>query len=400
MVRTGILFLLLSSLTFVLPIQKLCPAPLSPEAKVSLLTCSPGTETYSLFGHSAIRVHDPAQGFDLVFNYGTFDFNTPNFYMKFVKGRLNYMLSVSTYEQFLREYIIENRSVYEQELLIPHTSKETLFNNLLENYRPENRYYLYDFFFDNCATRVRDIIETSIEAPVEYDYSDYQEIRTLRQLLDPYLDVSPWLDVGVDLAMGLAADKKASPHEYMFLPDYIMNIFDKAMIDSADYSRSLCSNFVIVFKADPELSDPSPFTPHRVFWALFLGALAVTFIEFRKKESWLWFDRILLLVLGLLGTFFVLLWIGSDHEPLKANLNLLWALPLHLAAVFFLRKRGNPSFPGIYFLITSIPVLALIMAQPWIHHMMPRSVLPLLLMVFIRLLMLSPARDWLNHRKS
>ncbi len=355
-----------------------------------MLTCSPGTEAYSLFGHTAIRIQDPVQDFDLVFNYGTFDFSTPHFYMKFVKGRLNYMLSVSTYEQFLLTYIMEKRSVFEQELQISHASKEQLFTNLLENYKPENRYYLYDFFYDNCATRVRDIIENSLLTPIRYDYSDYGEDLSFRELIDPYLSRSPWLNLGVDLALGLPSDKVATPYQYMFLPDYILNIFDKAMIDSAGTSHSLCSHIRTLHKADPPEDHPVLPRPAQVFWVLFLVAVFITGIEIRRKSRLVWFDRILFLVTGLLGALFLTLWIISDHIPLTANLSLLWAFPLHLVALFLIRKQANPRWLELYFLVMALPVTGLIILYPWMHPMLPGPILPVLLTLLVRLLAESP----------
>jgi len=360
-------------------------ATLSDSARISVLTCSPGNETYSLFGHTAIRVVDPVQNLDIVFNYGTFDFSTPNFYLKFIRGRLDYMLSVSTFNEFLAEYIYENRSVYEQELIIPHSSKEVLFNNLLENYRPENRYYRYDFFYDNCATRVRDMIDESLDIPIQYDYSDYRQELSFRQLIDPYLAASPWLDVGIDIALGLPADRIATPWQYMFLPDYIMTIYDKAMIREGNGSRSFCSNIVTVFEAEPGTRTASVPRPGQVFWALFLVALLSAGIETGRKAKWIWFDRILFLALGLLGTLLVAFWIFSDHIPLAANLNMLWAFPFHLIAVFFLRRGANPAWLRIYFLAAAVSVLALLISLPWTYILLPQLILPVLLTVFLRL---------------
>ncbi len=141
---------------------------LSPEAEISLLTCSPGNELYSLFGHTAIRVKDPAARFDRVFNYGTFDFDTPYFYLKYARGLLPYQLSHTDYRYFLHAYREEGRSVYEQRLRLDSLQKQRLLDILTENYRPENRSYLYNFLFDNCTTRSRDVILQSLADTVDW----------------------------------------------------------------------------------------------------------------------------------------------------------------------------------------------------------------------------------------
>ena len=129
---------------------------LSDRSVVSLLTCSPGTELYSIFGHCAIRIHDPVNEIDKIYNYGTFDFDSPNFYMEFIKGKLFYFLSVSNFTFFKTTYIRMNRSIYEQVVDLSMDQRQSLYQYLENNHLPENRYYLYDFFFDNCATRIRD----------------------------------------------------------------------------------------------------------------------------------------------------------------------------------------------------------------------------------------------------
>ena len=169
---------------------------LSERASISLLTGSPGTELYSTFGHSAIRVHDPSTGMDIVFNYGTFDFNTPNFYLKFAQGKLNYKLSIETFEQFRAGFIYENRSVVEQKFNLTQTQKNLLFALLEQNYLPENRFYKYDFFFDNCATRIRDLMITAFGEDFQYQYPEEWKNSglTFRNLIDMYLTNHHWSD--------------------------------------------------------------------------------------------------------------------------------------------------------------------------------------------------------------
>ncbi len=179
---------------------------LSDSSRISLLTCSSGNELYSIFGHSAIRVSDPIRSLDIVFNYGTFDFYDPNFYPNFVRGHLNYILSVSPYREFKQSYVEEGRWIWEQRLNINLNEKQHLFDSLLINYRPENRYYPYDFFGDNCATRIRDIFVKRVSREITFDYSSFEKGKSFRQLLMPNLARSQWAKLGINLLLGLPAD--------------------------------------------------------------------------------------------------------------------------------------------------------------------------------------------------
>lgn len=168
--------------------------------RISLLTCDPGDELYSAFGHNAVRVLDNDTGRDIVFNYGTFDFDTPNFYLKFARGKLDYMLSVSTYEQFILHYQYLQRSVREQVLdLSPEQTLRTV-QFLQENYEPQNRFYRYDFFFDNCATRIRDMVEMVLGDQLKWGETEASSGKTFRNLIDEYVYPMPWADFGIDLA--------------------------------------------------------------------------------------------------------------------------------------------------------------------------------------------------------
>ncbi len=159
----SLFFLLLLSF-FCLPGQAFT---LSDNAEISILTCSPGTELYSLFGHTAIRIHDPKNHYDQVFNYGTFDFQTPHFYLKYAQGLLPYQLTNTSFRNFMNAYLSEERSVFAQKLKLDSMQKQTLFDLLLDNSREENRFYLYNFLFDNCTTRSRDILLKSTSGKME-----------------------------------------------------------------------------------------------------------------------------------------------------------------------------------------------------------------------------------------
>ena len=203
---------------------------LTDAARISLITGQPGKELYASFGHSAIRVYDPSKGLDLVYNYGTFDFDEPGFYTNFLRGKLNYSLSVYDFRNMVLSYKYRNLSLYEQILDLSYEERKSVYAYLNTNYQPENRYYLYDFFFDNCSSRIRDVFEEILGSKLEFRDEHIQKHKTFRQLLDEFLVYSPWADFGIDLILGIPTDAVASSDEYMFLPYKLFDAFEQARI--------------------------------------------------------------------------------------------------------------------------------------------------------------------------
>ena len=205
-------------------------AQLSEQANISVLTCGPYDELYSAFGHSAFRIHDPVNNINVTCNYGTFDFNQPNFYLNFARGNNLYKLSIQDYQRFEDVYIYENRFIHEQVLNLTSEQKQKLFAYLQWNSKPENASYYYDYFYDNCSTKIRDVLLEALGKDVIFDESHITTDYTIRELTDFYLKKLPWGDLGIDICLGLPMDKKAAPLEYMFLPDYVESAFDHASI--------------------------------------------------------------------------------------------------------------------------------------------------------------------------
>ena len=374
-----------------IPAHQVQSAPLSDSAKISVLTCAPGDALYSYFGHCAVRVNDLLQDIDIVFNWGTFDFATPNFYSKFVRGRLNYMLSVSNYTDFKTEYILEKRSIYEQDLVLSPAQEQVLFNNMLVNYQPENRFYLYDFFFDNCATRIRDIIDSSLVGGLTFYDSQYAEEVSFRQLLDPYIGHDGWLDFGIDLALGLPSDKIAQPFDYMFLPDFLMEQLVTATLEdgtlAADVARTL-------YEAPERSYDKKPWGPDTVFWSLLTFIVLITLWEYWKQKRAHWIDTVIFTLFGLLGWFLVFLWIGTDHKVMEKNLDLLWAIPLYIPVAFFVRSYKRRSWVGRFFTVTFVLHFFTLLLFPLMKDMLSVYILPLVLIVTLRSFLYSYFFQW------
>src|SRR6185369_1125225 len=183
---------------------------LSPNAQVSIITFGPGqAELYSAFGHSAIRLYDSIQGVDVGFNYGVFNFDQPHFYLNFARGYLYYKVDAYPYPLFRDYYINHNRFVHEQVLNLTPEQKQKVADYLFWNMQPQNQTYRYDYFYNNCATKIRDVLKSSLKGEILFDSTFIKTNYTIRDLTDLYLGQQPWGDLGIDIGLGLPMDKKA-----------------------------------------------------------------------------------------------------------------------------------------------------------------------------------------------
>ena len=351
---------------------------LSDNATASLLTCGPGNDFYTTFGHSALRITDTTRGIDLVYNYGTFDFNTPNFYWQFMRGQLNYCLSRSTYDEFVDEYIWLGRPVSEQPLTFEAGQVQNLFILLETNYLPQYRYYRYDFLRDNCATRVRDVIYSAWGADTVLLRS--AEPLSYRQLLATCLrDSMEWWRLGVDLLLGLPADQRCTAPERMFLPAEMeaeMAQCTTSGVWTAPYivgpSRKLLPSGRTPLKAS--------FPPVVVF-ALLLAVVALWSIRAGKSTSLRVFDRVLFILAGLCGLFLCFMWFGTDHYCTAWNLNILWLSPLLILIAIRLERspRWALWFQEVMFLAAAVWVV-------WCG--LSVAIIPLIILLMLRVGML------------
>ena len=358
---------------------------LSDDAEIHVLTCGPYQgELYSAFGHSAVRVSDPKSGLDWLYNYGIFSFNQPNFYLNFARGYLNYRLAVMDYEGFRDYYIHENRFIHEQILNLNKEQKQQYFDFLEWNAKPENQFYYYDYFYDNCATRIRDGLKLTFGDQIEFDGSYVTTDYTIRELTDLYLAYQPWGDLGIDLCLGLPMDVKATPEMYMFLPDYIENGFNNAFIKTDSGLVPLVEKTLITYESKPENIEESVFTPLAVFSLLLIIGIALTYYGWMNKKHFRAFDILLFGIVGSVGLLLFLLWVATDHHAAAKNMNLLWALPSHLVIPFFLFKKEKAVWLKKYFVLTSI--LGIILVSTWVFlpQLMHYSLIPLVVLIAVR----------------
>ena len=249
--KRSFLYVIFSLFLLLLPIGQ-TTANSNDSIRLSLLTCAPGEVIYTLFGHTAIRYENPSQGIDVVFNYGLFSFDIPNFALRFSLGETDYRLGVIDYPHFAGEYAYFGRSVWQQTLNLNNEEKAELIRLLQENYRPENRVYRYNFFYDNCATRPRDKIEESIAGKVIYPVEPQDGSRTFREIVHQYCKGHPWARFGIDLCIGSEADRPITQRQMMFAPFYLMDAFAGAQITGDSIQRPLVTDSELIVDATPE----------------------------------------------------------------------------------------------------------------------------------------------------
>lgn len=305
------------------------PAKLSERSYIEVYTCAPGNQLYSQFGHTAIGVFDHQRGIDEVFNYGTFSFNTPHFYLKFCAGKLLYQLTSESFSQFIYSYERRGRQVVGQRLNLTLAQRQHLFDLLSENCLPENCDYQYDFFFDNCATRVLDMLYRAFGDSLTYIGTDTIQLPTMRDCIHPYLAGSQWTKAGIDLVLGSITDRRASNRQQSFIPDKLHDYLAECQIDTLP----LVSDTRLLVESKIKYDQTPWFLSPLLISSLLL--IAVVIMTFRLPATALViFDRIYFGFIGLLGLLITLLWFATDHGATVGNLNMLWASPLFLVYIF------------------------------------------------------------------
>jgi len=344
---------------------------LSDSLKASVITVSPGNELYSTFGHTAIRIKDLKNAIDIVFNYGTFDFNAPNFYFKFALGKLDYMLSVESFEGFVLSLTQENRTIIEQQLNFNKGQTLRLTDLLIKNYQPENRFYRYKFFTDNCSTRVRDILVNASGDSILLRKPDIAADYSFRELYRKYVSTMPWGQFGIELLMGKMTDDKAG-YDALFIPDNLMESIGHASINN----KALVKNEVTLFTAVPESNEKLWFTP-------LLMSIIIIFLTLliELKSSWAKnFDKIFFIIFGILGLFIAVVCHFSEHAELNYNYVILLLLPTHIIFPFL-----NFKFTKIYSIIAFIITLIALLILPFVHQVTNTAIFIISISIEVRL---------------
>lgn len=364
---------------------------LTSNAQISVLTFGPGNSLNDSFGHNAYRVKD--DNLDIVFNYGVYDFDTPNFYTKFAQGKLNYKLGANYYSDTKNYYIKQNRTIKEQVLNLTQNQKQDVFNFLSKNYEPENQYYLYDFFYDNCATKIRDVLVETLNEGIVFKKPNNFEPKTFRTLIQDNLKWNSWGSLGIDVALGSVIDKEATPEEHMFLPEYIYHFFNEATVNGSE--KKLIKNERTIFEKIENKQQSNLITsPFFIFLILAFIVFFITFKDYKNTRISKWLDIVLFAITGIIGIVLLLLWFATDHSATANNYNLLWAFALNVLVIgqMFKKEPKNWLIKYLKFLVIMLCLLAL----HWIIGVQKfaLALTPFLLALFVRYIYL------INHFSS
>ncbi|MCH4895846.1 DUF4105 domain-containing protein [Marinilabiliaceae bacterium JC040] len=333
---------------------------LSENSKVSILTCSPGPDLYEIFGHTAIRVSDKVQGLDIVYNYGTFNFNTPNFYLKFATGELLYTISSNSFSSFMGVYRYYQRSVTEQTLDLKLEERQKIFEALLTNSLPENREYKYDFQIDNCATRIRDIIEKNCNKEIKYEY---KEGETYRDILNVFLKPISWTKWGINILLGSRTDKTSDARGSMFIPDYLKNNLELATIDG----KPLVKKQELIYKAKQTVFS-TPWYLQPIYIISLIIFLLIGY-SIKTGKNILAIDIGIFTLIGIVGTVVYFMNFFSNYYSTGCNYNLLLFNPQYLLAILLIRKNLNRIATIMLYICALTSLLYLL-----IFHILPLGI--------------------------
>lgn len=359
---------------------------LDKDAEISLLISGPSHDaSFTLYGHAAIRINDPTQAIDIVFNYGIFDFSASNFIYRFAKGETDYKLGATEFFNYMIEYQMRGSYVNELVLNLTVEEKNRIWDALLINYLPQNRVYRYNFFFDNCATRLATLVEKNVEGKIVYTAN--QTPQTFRELINHCTREHHWLTFGCDLALGSPTDRIATPHEKMFLPEQLESAFRTAQIkEYTGQTRSLLKKVNSLATFDPEINNypPEKITPNLAFWFLFALILFITIWEFKKKKYVRLFDIVLFSIAGIGGCVLFFISCISVHPSVFPNWSLVWLHPFHLAGALFITVKRFSKAANYYHFINFAALTLLLAGWSFIPQHMNTAFIPLILTLWIR----------------
>ncbi len=309
--------------------------------KISLLTCSPGEEVYSLYGHTAIRYTDLSSGIDIAVNYGMFSFKKPFFVLRFIFGLTDYDMGIFPFDVFVEEYKESGRSVIQQELNLTQEEKSKIRNAIEENYRQENRTYRYNYFYDNCTTRARDIICSNLNGEIRFPQSK-DGYPSFREMVHSMNGDHPWARLGNDLLLGVKADLKTDVKEHQFLPYNLMNDFNKSVIkDNTGAERALVEKSTVIIDSVKTSNEKEfPVRPITCAWIIFSVVVVSVIIEILTRKHFWGFDTTLMALDGLFGIVIFLMFF-SQHPTTSTNLQIFLFNPLPLFYVYRVAKNAK-----------------------------------------------------------
>ncbi len=360
-------------------VQKGISQNTSSHLRISVLTCGAGEELYTVFGHTAIRIIDSVNQSDIVYNFGNFDFNDPNFYTKFINGGLDYYLAISSFPEFMEEYRVDKRDVTEQELRLSDSAKLLIQQGLLRTLNSPARAYKYDFLYNNCTSRVRDILIK--QAGLRTTTAIVPPNATFRNLLHTYLDRGDhaWVKLGIDLLLASPTDKKVNKVEAMFLPDYLMKGIDSSVYNS---NANILSAKIVLNKGTTTTTENSK-VPLHVFSILTVIIAIISLLPNKAARSITrGIDFILFFSTGLVGCLLLFLWFGSERGQFQYNYNLLMFLPTNAIAALLL--WADPKRLQKYFTACSFIYAVTLLFWAWLPQQLNTALVPVALLLLFR----------------
>lgn len=359
-------------------------AKLSDQAEVSLITVGPGPTLVDCFGHSAFRVKDPALNLDKAYNYGIYDSDGESFYLKFASGTADYIVAAYDFSLFLDSYVRQNRWMTEQVLNINQEEKQAIFEFLENNTLPQNKYYRYDQFFDNCATKLRDIPKSVLGDKLEFHGEYLTEEASYRDLVDENSFNHLWLDLGIDIGLGNIVDRKADVEARMYLPDYVLSAYEHATINRNGVEEPAIKSTYKLFESDYYEQKRDSLSPTLVMSVIALIVIILTVRDYKTKKRSRWLDLVLFLITGLIGLIVLLLWVATHHTTTVNNLNVLWAFAPNLVVAFLIVKKAPKKWLMVY--VRFLVVLLIAMTCAWLAKLQVfnTALIPLMIMLVVR----------------
>ena len=379
---------------YVLPLIFLCffnftksQVQLSVYSEVSIITAGSGSNLYEAFGHSAIRIKDPVLQLDVIYNYGIFDFNSPNFYINFIKGDLLYSLGKQNFNNFVEKYNYQKRWVKQQVLNLNQQEKQDFFLYLENNAQLENRNYSYDPYFNNCATKLRDITSIILKDKLIFnDINDSNGKTSLRSLMEKEIPWNTWGSFGINLALGAKLDKEITENQYMYLPKYVYQKFKAATIEKNIKIENLIKKEVIIVDHKELKYKSNLLSPFLIFSIISLIGIFITYRDYKLNKRTKWLDFTILFTTGFIGLIILFLWLFTNHSTAPNNFNFLWAFAPNLFIAFVLLRKKSSKFISLYFKIKIF--LLIIMMVIWVLgiQFFPLAILPFTIFLFLRYL--------------
>ncbi len=356
-----VLLILLS--VFILEIDAQENIEETPQYEVSILTIGPGNSLSDAFGHSGIRVIDRVNDYDIVFNYGVYDFNAPNFYGNFVKGRPIYSLGLNNYENFYKNYVNQSRQIIEQKLDLSEYKKRILVNRLITNSKEANKFYEYNYFENNCSTKIADIFNEILEEDIKNEGLHKVNVgpNSYRKLVYENINPNSWGALGIDICLGAIIDKNINSQDELFLPYNLKSYFDD--LGNSNIRNGNLVTTSVLFGEYSKYTE-TLISPIYLLLILSLIIISITYIDYLRRARSVLLDSIVLLITGIIGLLLIYLWFFSNHTASAWNYNLLWAIPFNLILFIELLKKKQKKWVISY--LKLIIIMLLLMCLHWV----------------------------------